>query len=1195
MQTRINGIRKYQRNEITQELEDVLFFYPESYLNNLNSYDYKPLNKNEIICEFVIKNKIGEGAFGSVHLGINKQTGEKVAIKILDKSKLKKIENKIRFEREIEILRQLKHPNIVQLYGVIEGERQIFLIMEYLKGKELFQYILLKKKIPEDEACIYFQQIISAIEYLNNLKIVHRDIKPENMIINYNKKEIKLLDFGLSNIYGDKPNELLSTACGSPCYAAPEMISGKMYKGGGIDIWSVGVVLFAMICGYLPFHEETNKETYKKIAEGKYIVPSFVSKLCRELIHKILNINPKKRIKISQIKKDAWIKFYSNGLNKDGHSLFSTGLYINKYAIPIDEEIIDEMEKLFNITKVKSRTEVLSNNSNAYTSLYYLLINKKIKKGKQSISDFKSDLFMGYLNDNRNLLTNYDNKIEKVINSRKMGVIYEQENVKNNNKKKTNLLNKEFNENIKSQDNIYNIFLKNNLENKTINFSFNNSSLNLNKNSINSNKIVIKQEENDSSKNNNTINVIPVKKRKSNNKNKFYLNIETNKESYTERKTIKTQENITTKTTTNKKNFTLKSKIKNFLDINKLKNNYKIKSLKEGETLSPETKRNKTFQLPYQNIDIKNNIIRNNDNNDEKSNNIPDKLTQLKISSVIKNSQDEIEEEKSIEDKKQEIKININKIKNENDYHNNKNEKDNIFININIINTNGRNENIEKEIKSDITSKEISNQNNIEYKDTISPIIETQKTINNTLEINKFNYYKTLDSFSLQTINQYENSRNTHNNKKVIDLGQMNTFTKEELYAKKTPRKKFAYKSSKKIKNKQKHSKLIKNFNKNIIKSEIKEKINTNKNMTNRPINNIIKKFIADNNYHKKILYRNPGNFRLYKSNNYTTKNSEINDYLKKINEKHFSEKKISKNNKNRDDKTITNLETFYTKTLNNYRNSFSPFYNKDLYFKLKINSKAKNNQFLNNIKIENDNSIKINTISIRNFKSFKNDKNAKIKEIKEKRINCYKNKINKKKYSNLKKLNIDNNIKNNIDFLKVKKKYQSPTFSYNKKRSLIREKSNKYINTENKNHGSPKNFRDILNYNNSIYKNTLQSNYKTQINSNTSRTNYNILEKNENIKNDNDMMDLEPFDLNCFFYLPKKIIKTKILNNAEKLKCKIRQINTNKYMISFDDNENIYEFNLPKNYSGIVKFKKIKGINKSYINDIRKIITNII
>ena len=726
MQSRINGIRKYQKNEITQELEDVLYFYPESYLNGINNYDYKPLNKNEIICEFVIKNKIGEGAFGSVHLGINKQTREKVAIKILDKSKLKKIENKIRFEREIEILKQLKHPNIVQLYSVIETERQIFLIMEYLKGKELFQYIILKKKIPEDEACIYFQQLISAIEYLHNLKIVHRDIKPENMIINYKTKEIKLLDFGLSNIYGEKPDEMLSTACGSPCYAAPEMISGKMYKGGGIDIWSVGVVLFAMICGYLPFHEETNKETYKQISEGKYIIPSFVSKLCRELIHKILNINPKKRIKIDKIKKDAWIKFYSNGLNKDGLSLFSNGLYINKYVIPIDEEIIDEMEKLFNISKVKSRTEVLSNNSNEYTSLYYLLINKKIKNGKQSISDFKSDLFQDYLKDNRNLLINYDNKIENVINSRKMGVLYEQEYLQNN--KKINYLNKENSENIKSQDNIYNIYLKNNLESKTINFSFNNSSLNLN-NNINSNKIFIKQGENDSSKNNNTINIIPLKKEKNNNKNKFYLNIETNKESYTERKTIKTLENITAKTTINKKNFILKSKNKNFLDINKLKNNYKIKSLKKGEILSPETKRNKTFQLPYQNDIIKNKIRKKNDNSDNKNSNISKNIAQLKISNIIKNSQDEIEEEKNIENKNQRIKINIKKIKNENDYHKNKNEKENIFININIINTNDRNENIE-EIKSDMT-KEINSKNNIEYKETISPIIETQKTINN--------------------------------------------------------------------------------------------------------------------------------------------------------------------------------------------------------------------------------------------------------------------------------------------------------------------------------------------------------------------------------------------------------------------------------------------------------------------------------
>ena len=136
MKPRINGCRKYQKNEITQEVEDIITYYPESYLKNLNTVDYKPLDKNDIICEFIIKEKIGEGAFGSVRLGINKQTGEKVAIKILEKLKLKKIEEKIRLEREIEILKKLKHPNIVQLYCVIETEKDIYLIMEYIKGKE---------------------------------------------------------------------------------------------------------------------------------------------------------------------------------------------------------------------------------------------------------------------------------------------------------------------------------------------------------------------------------------------------------------------------------------------------------------------------------------------------------------------------------------------------------------------------------------------------------------------------------------------------------------------------------------------------------------------------------------------------------------------------------------------------------------------------------------------------------------------------------------------------------------------------------------------------------------------------------------------------------------------------------------------------------------------------------------------------
>ena len=430
----INGIRKYQIDEKTGIAEEILSFYPEEYLNNKNHPEYYiPLKKEDIICEFVIKDKLGEGAFGSVRLGINKQTGEKVAIKILEKSKLSRYQDKIKLEREIEILKKLKHPNIAQLYSVIETERQILLIMEYIKGQELYQYILLKKKLSEEESCLYFQQIISGIEYLQKLKIAHRDIKSENILIEQNTKNIKIIDFGLSNIYESKENGILTTACGSPFYAPPEMLKGEGYKGCTVDIWSVGVVLYAMICGFLPFEGSENNELYKKIIDGKYSIPSHVSSQGRELIYQMLKTNPKKRINISQIKKHPWVKFYSNGLNNDGEPIFNVGLFINKYIIPIDEDIIDEMEEKFKLSKIKIRIAILSNNSNDYTTLYYLMLKQKIDEGKKSISDLKSDLFLNYIKDRNNLLSNYKNNLKNVISSRKMGPSSCKENIYNNN------------------------------------------------------------------------------------------------------------------------------------------------------------------------------------------------------------------------------------------------------------------------------------------------------------------------------------------------------------------------------------------------------------------------------------------------------------------------------------------------------------------------------------------------------------------------------------------------------------------------------------------------------------------------------------------------------------------------------------------------------------------------------------------
>ena len=421
MNSIINGFRKYNIDQKSSYTEDVLSFYPESFINS--GEHYSSLKKEDILCDFIIKEKLGEGAFGSVRLGINRQTEEKVAIKILEKSKIIKYEDKVRIEREIEILKKIRHPNIVHLYGIIETDKQIFIITEYIKGKELYHYILLKKKLNEEAACFYFKQILSGVEYLHKLKIAHRDIKSENIIIEQSTNLIKIIDFGLSNEYGNKDGELLRSSCGSPLYAPPEMLKGELYKGATVDIWSMGVVLYSMICGSLPFQGEDNSKLFKKIIQGKYTIPMHVSKQARDLLYSMMNINPRKRININQIKRHSWIRLYSNmdknlGMNNNNYDL---GLNLDKYVIPIDEDVIEEMNEKYKLNKIKIRKDILLNKSNENTTLYDLILNKNIRNGKKSIADLKSDLFRKYLKDKKNLLSFYNHNIKKVINDRKNG------------------------------------------------------------------------------------------------------------------------------------------------------------------------------------------------------------------------------------------------------------------------------------------------------------------------------------------------------------------------------------------------------------------------------------------------------------------------------------------------------------------------------------------------------------------------------------------------------------------------------------------------------------------------------------------------------------------------------------------------------------------------------------------------------
>lgn len=175
-----------------------------------------------------------------------------MAVKVLEKSRIKDKKDVERISREIKILKQLHHPNVVQIYEIIETEKDLYLVMEFVSSGELFDIIVQNQRLSEKQACKYFQELISGIKYIHELGICHRDLKPENLLVDYDKS-LKIVDFGLSNLY--EKGGMLKTACGSPCYAAPEMIAGNRYNGLMSDLWSCGVVLYAMLCGFLPFED----------------------------------------------------------------------------------------------------------------------------------------------------------------------------------------------------------------------------------------------------------------------------------------------------------------------------------------------------------------------------------------------------------------------------------------------------------------------------------------------------------------------------------------------------------------------------------------------------------------------------------------------------------------------------------------------------------------------------------------------------------------------------------------------------------------------------------------------------------------------------------------------------------------------------------------------------------------------------
>ncbi|XP_073260006.1 SNF1-related protein kinase catalytic subunit alpha KIN10 isoform X4 [Populus alba] len=248
---------------------------------------------------------LGYGAFGEVKLAEHKLTGLHVAIKILNRHEMKKKGMEEKARREIKILKMLTHPHIIRLYEVIETSSDIFVVMEYAKCGELFEYILEKGRLEEDEARSFFQQTISGLEFCHRNMVVHRDLKPENLLLDC-KHNVKIADFGLSNIMQD--GHFLKTNCGSYNYAAPEVLARELYDGPQVDIWSCGVILYALLCGSLPFDDESIPNLLKKIKGGIYSIPRYLSPGATDMISKILVVDPTRRMRMPEIRQHPWFQ-----------------------------------------------------------------------------------------------------------------------------------------------------------------------------------------------------------------------------------------------------------------------------------------------------------------------------------------------------------------------------------------------------------------------------------------------------------------------------------------------------------------------------------------------------------------------------------------------------------------------------------------------------------------------------------------------------------------------------------------------------------------------------------------------------------------------------------------------------------------------------------------------------------------------
>ena len=325
--------------------------------------------ENLDINDFIFKDDIGEGNFGKVKFCIFKRTGEEFAIKIINKKKIKdKMKNS--FFKENEIATKFNHINVIYVYRIFEDRENFYLVMEYCQKGELFDYIVEHQRLSENEASVFFYQLINGVEYIHSKGIAHRDLKPENLLLTTDKT-LKIIDFGLSHEF-DPSSCLLKTKCGSPSYAAPEIISCNYYDGFKTDIWCCGIILYAMLCGFLPFEGDENPILFRNILECDPEMPDWLSIISRDLIIKILNPDPDERITLEEIKRH---KFYLKGKRLCKINYDDMNAFVKARKLKIDRN-----KNINDIFKIDSNNANNTNNNTATDKN-----NDKVQKKEKNI------------------------------------------------------------------------------------------------------------------------------------------------------------------------------------------------------------------------------------------------------------------------------------------------------------------------------------------------------------------------------------------------------------------------------------------------------------------------------------------------------------------------------------------------------------------------------------------------------------------------------------------------------------------------------------------------------------------------------------------------------------------------------------------------------------------------------------------